>query len=137
MSLDESIATGDSSPTPGTWASEVSRILNNELAGYIAHGATAGTARPTVNGTAVTVAFWNGSVEPTNAVDGDFWWDTGSDIFKRRVSGTFVAASFGDLSDVDMATTAPASGDGATYDGSNWVPGESDVTMIALGLGAK
>lgn len=33
------------------------------------HGATAGTARPTVTG----IVLWIGSVEPTNAVDGDLW----------------------------------------------------------------
>lgn len=32
------------------------------------------------------------------------------------------ASAFGDLSDVDLTTAAPVSGDFITYDGSNWVP---------------
>lgn len=38
------------------------------------HGAVAGTARPTGFGSVE----WIGSVEPTNAVDGDTWIDTSS-----------------------------------------------------------
>jgi len=40
--------------------------------GHIAHGATASTARPT----GFTSVEWVGSVEPTNAVNGDTWVDT-------------------------------------------------------------
>lgn len=39
---------------------------------YVNHGATAGTARP--SGYAAVV--WIGSVEPTNASNGDIWLDT-------------------------------------------------------------
>ena len=42
------------------------------LKGFINHGATAGTARPT----GFTSVEWVGSVEPTNAVNGDTWIDT-------------------------------------------------------------
>jgi hypothetical protein len=40
--------------------------------GFVNHGATAGTARPT----GFESVEWYGSVEPTNAVDGDTWFDT-------------------------------------------------------------
>ena len=39
---------------------------------YVEHGATAGTARPSGYGLVV----WYGTVEPTNAIDNDFWVDT-------------------------------------------------------------
>lgn len=39
---------------------------------YIDHGATAGTSRPDVSG----YVMWIGSVEPTNATNGDVWIDT-------------------------------------------------------------
>lgn len=39
---------------------------------YVSHGSTAGTARPSVFAAVV----WVGSVEPTNAVNGDIWIDT-------------------------------------------------------------
>lgn len=39
--------------------------------GYVNHGSTAGTSRPSGYG----VIFWYGSVEPTNATDGDVWVD--------------------------------------------------------------
>ena len=40
--------------------------------GHVAHGATAGTSRPT----GFTSVEWVGSVEPTNAENGDTWIDT-------------------------------------------------------------
>lgn len=40
--------------------------------GHVEHGATAGTTRPT----GFTSVEWVGSVEPTNAVNGDTWIDT-------------------------------------------------------------
>lgn len=40
--------------------------------GYVNHGATAGTARPT----GYASVEWFGSVEPTNSVNGDTWIDT-------------------------------------------------------------
>lgn len=39
---------------------------------YVNHGATAGTSRPSVSG----IVYWIGSVEPTNANNGDVWVDT-------------------------------------------------------------
>lgn len=39
------------------------------------HGSTAGTARPT----GVGAVYWIGSVSPTNAVNGDLWYDTTGD----------------------------------------------------------
>lgn len=39
------------------------------------HGATAGTSRPT----GVGAVYWIGSVSPTNAVNGDLWYDTTGD----------------------------------------------------------
>lgn len=38
---------------------------------YVVHGSTAGTARPTTSG----IVIWIGTVEPTNAVNNDFWSD--------------------------------------------------------------
>jgi hypothetical protein len=35
------------------------------------HGSTAGTARPG----GVGCVIWVGSVEPTNSVNGDLWWE--------------------------------------------------------------
>lgn len=40
--------------------------------GYVNHGSTAGTARPT----GYDAVMWYGSVTPTNAIDGDIWIDT-------------------------------------------------------------
>lgn len=40
--------------------------------GFVNHGAVAGTARPT----GYASIEWFGSVEPTNAIDGDTWIDT-------------------------------------------------------------
>ena len=40
--------------------------------GFVNHGAIAGTARPTGYGSIE----WVGSVEPTNAVNGDIWINT-------------------------------------------------------------
>ncbi len=41
----------------------------------VTHGATAGTTRPTSAG----AVYWIGSVEPSNAVNGDQWYDTTGD----------------------------------------------------------
>lgn len=40
--------------------------------GVVVHGSTAGTARPS----GFAVIHWIGTVEPTNAVNGDIWTDT-------------------------------------------------------------
>lgn len=50
----------------GTYASASDTVTSVE------HGATAGTARPT----GFDIVIWNGSVEPTNASNGDLWVDT-------------------------------------------------------------
>lgn len=44
---------------------------------WVNHGATAGTARPTIgsNNTAAPLVIWVGSVEPTNALATDIWID--------------------------------------------------------------
>jgi hypothetical protein len=47
-------------------------ITKTNFKGHIEHGATAGTSRPT----GFTSVEWVGSVEPTNAVNGDTWIDT-------------------------------------------------------------
>lgn len=51
-------------------------LLSSSSAGssVVSHGATAGTARPSI----ATAVIWVGSVTPTNAVDGDVWIDTSS-----------------------------------------------------------
>jgi hypothetical protein len=41
----------------------------------VTHGATADTARPA----GAAAVYWIGSVEPTNAVNGDIWYDTTGD----------------------------------------------------------
>lgn len=46
--------------------------LSTNGKGVVAHGSTAGTARPS----GFASIEWQGSVEPTNAVDGDTWVDT-------------------------------------------------------------
>jgi len=46
--------------------------LQAETVTFVNHGATAGTARPT----GFDTVMWLGSVEPTNAVNDDFWVDT-------------------------------------------------------------
>lgn len=51
---------------PATDKTSIKAVVN--------HGAVAGTARPTGFGSVE----WIGSVEPTNAVDGDTWIDTSS-----------------------------------------------------------
>lgn len=46
--------------------------ISANVKGFVNHGATAGTARPA----GFTSVEWYGSVEPTNAVNGDTWTDT-------------------------------------------------------------
>jgi hypothetical protein len=41
----------------------------------VTHGSTASTARPS----GAAVVYWRGSVEPTNALNGDLWYDTSGD----------------------------------------------------------
>lgn len=47
-------------------------LLTANGKGFVSHGATAGTARPS----GFASIEWYGSVEPTNAVNGDTWVDT-------------------------------------------------------------
>lgn len=56
----------------------------------VVHGSTAATARPA--GVPDGLIDWTGSVTPTNALDGDRWYDTAAELVKRRVAGGFVAA---------------------------------------------
>lgn len=46
--------------------------LGSGAVGYVKHGATAGTARPS----GYAVVLWEGSVTPTNASNDDLWIDT-------------------------------------------------------------
>lgn len=48
------------------------KIVGTQINGTVIHGATADTARPT----GYTSVFWIGSVEPTNAIDNDVWFET-------------------------------------------------------------
>lgn len=48
--------------------------VKTETKAVVVHGATAGTARPSGYGSVE----WIGSVEPTNAINGDTWVDTSS-----------------------------------------------------------
>ena len=66
-------------PISGLAATEVRAALAEILSersgsgkGFVNHGATAGTARPA----GYASVEWVGSVEPTNAIDGDTWIDT-------------------------------------------------------------
>jgi CTP synthase (UTP-ammonia lyase) len=47
----------------------VTTMLSTNGKGKVAHGATAGTARPS----GFASIEWEGSVEPTNAINGDTW----------------------------------------------------------------
>lgn len=46
--------------------------LSSNGKGYVNHGSTAGTARPS----GFASIEWTGSVEPTNAINGDTWVNT-------------------------------------------------------------
>lgn len=76
-------------------AGQTGHLADHQEAAYVVdHGATAGTARPTLGSasTAPTVVLWNGSVEPTNAVNGDWWFDSANTLVKVKESGSFVAS---------------------------------------------
>jgi hypothetical protein len=55
----------------GSGVALASTLSSNAL-GVVVHGSTAGTARPS----GFAVIHWIGTVEPTNAVNGDIWTDT-------------------------------------------------------------
>lgn len=56
--------------------------LQSSLAHYVNHAADGTVDRPTINGTAVEFVIWIGSVEPSNAVAGDWWYDTANNLLK-------------------------------------------------------
>lgn len=74
----------------------------------VSHGATAGTSRPTLGSasTAPSVVLWNGTVEPTNAVNGDLWWDETNSLVKVKVSGSFVASGSGTYAPLSKVAAA-------------------------------
>lgn len=49
----------------------IDRAVPPEVMGYVNHGATADTDRPV----GYAAVLWIGTVEPTNAIDGDVWID--------------------------------------------------------------
>jgi len=55
--------------------SDIGAPAKSETFVTVTHGATAGTARPT----GVGAVYWIGSVEPTNAINSDQWYDTTGD----------------------------------------------------------
>lgn len=81
-SIGPALASAPSSPSEGEvyydTATDQWRVYNGAdwidsfLKGYVNHGSTAGTARPV----GYVSVEWTGSVEPTNAVNGDTWVDT-------------------------------------------------------------
>ena len=66
------VATLDGSTTLTSSQLPATVGTKSETKAVVNHGATAGTARPSGYGSVE----WIGSVEPTNAVDGDTWVDT-------------------------------------------------------------
>lgn len=67
------VLVADSGETTGLDWSDVADVLPSNSLGWVNHGATAGTARPTG---AYDYYVWIGSVEPTNAINGDIWINT-------------------------------------------------------------
>ena len=67
LSGDLSAGTVQTSPTASNKPVNAGSVM-----GWVEHGAAAGTARPVGFG----AVFWVGSVEPTNALNGDIWVDT-------------------------------------------------------------
>lgn len=65
------------------------------------HGSTAGTTRPA----GANAVYWIGSVEPTNMVDGDLWWDTR--FSGGNVTDTDLYSLVQDMATAD-ATTLPS-----------------------------
>jgi hypothetical protein len=56
---------GETGPAP-----DISTIVQ-----VVNHGSTASTARPS----GALVVYWVGSIQPTNAANGDLWYDTTGD----------------------------------------------------------
>lgn len=69
LSSDESAVASIISAMTGK-SSEITRAASGK--GYVNHGAVSGTARPT----GYASIEWVGSIEPTNAIDGDTWVTT-------------------------------------------------------------
>lgn len=65
-------ADGDSDAAVGLLGKVNTATISASGLGYVNHGATAGTTRPT----GYAAICWLGSVEPTNAVNNDIWIDT-------------------------------------------------------------
>jgi hypothetical protein len=61
--------------TTGTGLTTTNGALVNTGVVTVNHGSTASTARPT----GAVIVYWIGSVSPTNAANGDFWYDTTGD----------------------------------------------------------
>lgn len=62
----------DASPASVAAVATNLTALKAATVGVVTHGAVAGTARPT----GFAKVQWQGTVEPTNAIDGDEWIDT-------------------------------------------------------------
>lgn len=69
---DEAYGSGWNGSTEVPTKNAVYDALNGNAIGYVNHGATAGTSRPSD----FAVVLWYGSVEPTNATNNDIWIDT-------------------------------------------------------------
>lgn len=54
---------------PGGALDVLAQRLTDSVKGFVNHGSTAGTARPS----GYVSVEWYGTVEPTNAVEGDTW----------------------------------------------------------------
>lgn len=94
------------------------------------------------SGQAGKVAIWDDAASAWAffaGAEGQAIWDRATDAQWRYLSSVWVeqdgggsgsegASALGDLSDVDLTTDAPASGDRLEYDGTDWVP-------VARGVG--
>lgn len=65
----------------------IADALSSAYGAVVEHGSTAGTARPT---TSLGVR-WEGTVAPTNAINGDRWLNTSTGDEKVKISGSFIA----------------------------------------------
>lgn len=97
-----------------TWSAAFHSTVSDGMDVAVAHGATAGTARPSTTGAVV----WTGSVSPTNAVAGDRWWDTTTDPYTEKIRGSSAFSVVGSGSYVSAFKPAAygAVGDGTTDD---------------------
>lgn len=121
--LEAKVGTGAGSATEGKilkgGATAGSTAWSDRDIAFVAHGATAATARPA----AATRVLWEGSVAPTNATSGDYWWDTTADLM-RRYDGTGWDASNELLAEgvydpASLTTFVPTSTSFADVDAAN------------------